>query len=92
VSHQSSSALGGKLRKDCHTLSTWPLVGVWLWEATDRSSARSGQGAVLGTRFPASGILCWIPTAEELRTNGSPGQLSQLWCQREEKAEGEGAL
>jgi hypothetical protein len=31
-------------------------VGVWLWEAMDPSSAGGGQGAVLDTRFSASGI------------------------------------
>jgi hypothetical protein len=43
-------------REDCHTLSTWPQVGVWLCEAMDPSSGGDGQGAGLGTRFPASGI------------------------------------
>ena len=33
-----------------------PWVGVWLCEATDPSLAGGGQGAVLGTRFPALGI------------------------------------
>ena len=37
-------------------LSTQPMVRVWLWEAMDPSSAGDRQGAVLGTRFPASGI------------------------------------
>jgi hypothetical protein len=31
-------------------------VGDWLREATDPSSVGGGQGAVLGTRFSASGI------------------------------------
>jgi hypothetical protein len=28
------------VQEDCSTLSTWPGVGVWLWEATD--PARGG--------------------------------------------------
>jgi hypothetical protein len=55
-SHQSSGALGGQKWKDCRTLSMRPRVGVWLWEAMYPSSEGGGQGAVLGTRFPASGI------------------------------------
>jgi hypothetical protein len=35
ASCQSSAVLGGQTREDCHTLSTRPRVGVWLWEATD---------------------------------------------------------
>jgi hypothetical protein len=37
-------------------LSTLPWLGVWLCEATDPSSSDGGQEAVLGSRFPASGI------------------------------------
>jgi hypothetical protein len=61
ASHQSSSVLGGWTQKDCRKLSTQPGVGVWLWEATDPSSAGGGQGAVLGTRFSVLGISLWIP-------------------------------
>jgi hypothetical protein len=49
--------LGGQMHpEDCHMLSMLPQVGVWLWEATDPSSAGGGQRAVLGTRFSALGI------------------------------------
>ena len=41
---------------DYCTISTCLQVDVWLWEATDPSSVGGGQGAVLGTRFSASGI------------------------------------
>jgi hypothetical protein len=56
VSCQSSGALGRQTQEDCHMLSTWPWVGVWLCGATDPSLAGSGQEAVLGIRFPVSGI------------------------------------
>jgi hypothetical protein len=56
ASCQSSGALCGQTWKDCFTLSTWPLVGVWLCEVTGPSLVGGGQGAVLGTRFSASGI------------------------------------
>jgi hypothetical protein len=46
-------------QKDFCTLFMWPQVGVWLWEATDPSSASGGQGAVLGNRFSDLGIACW---------------------------------
>ena len=44
VSHQSSSALGRWMQKDCRRLSTRPLVGllvgVWLWEAMESQLGR----------------------------------------------------
>jgi hypothetical protein len=42
--------------EDCRMLSTQCRVGGWLCEAMDPSSAGGGQGAVLGTGFPAPGI------------------------------------
>ena len=66
-------------------LSAW--VGVWLWEATDPSSARGGQGSVLGlwasqrpeiagSQSPAS-HTGYCGSVENRM--GAPGQLSQPW-------------
>ena len=47
----SPGALGEQMRKDCHTLSTQPQMGVWLWEARNpslggRQNGGSGGGLV----------------------------------------------
>ena len=50
--------------KDCHTLLTWPQVGVWLWEAMDpspqwvdkRQSKVSGPREARDNRFSVSGV------------------------------------
>jgi hypothetical protein len=50
VTHQSSCALGRQMQEDCQTLSTWPLVGIWLCEATGPHLTGGGQGAAPNTR------------------------------------------
>ena len=57
-------AVGGQTREDCCTLSTWPVMGVWLWKATDpacrewtRGSLRSlGLTEARDIRLSVSGI------------------------------------
>ena len=90
ASCQNSDALGGQMREDCPMLSTRPLVGVWLWKAMDPQLGRgwtsgSPRYQVLSLQHPT------LDTTEELRTNEGPGQLSQLWGPREERAGGESA-
>jgi hypothetical protein len=85
-------------------LSTWPRVGVWLWEATDpvhgglggwtRGSSRSlGLMETRDNRFSVSGI----PDATEHCRRAenkmeTPGQLGHSQGRREERAGREGAL
>jgi hypothetical protein len=51
ASSPSSCALGRQTQEDCWMLSTWPLVGIWLCEATD-PSWQGGQGAAPDTMGP----------------------------------------
>jgi hypothetical protein len=46
TTHQSSSALVRQTQEDCLMISTWPRVGVKLWEAPEPSLPGDGQGTV----------------------------------------------
>ena len=58
--------------EDCFILYKWSWVGTWLYKATDSTSGGGGQGAVLGTRLPASESNIPLNTTEELRTEWGP--------------------
>jgi hypothetical protein len=80
----SSGALDRRTQEDCHMLSTWPPVGVWL-----RDGPQLGGWWTWGS--PRYQVLSlghlMLDTTEELRTEWGPwGQLGQSRGQREERA------
>jgi hypothetical protein len=67
--------------EDCSNLSTWLLVGVYLWEATDPARGWWTRGSLksLGliedrdNRFSVLGISDAAEHSEKLRTKWGPG-------------------
>lgn len=91
-SRQSTGALGGHTQEYCCKLSTWPRVGVWLWEAREPQPAGvgvCGQVAFRGlwaswmpeiTGSPSRASQTPLDTVKELRTKWEPrGQLGQFF-------------
>ena len=82
-----SGALGRQTLEDCRMLSTWPQVGVWLWEATESQLGEEWTRGSLRYQVPSLRHPT-LDTVEELRTEWGPWGGTEPWSQRDKRTGG----